>query len=206
MDGVAEPAADHRCNLVAREREQSRVDVEDLALAAQTVDRERRLVPRSENQMKLGRRLSDEALEQEGGSSAGAELVHVVEDEHLVALRFFLQRLSEYGGKRFGPGAVLASVNASSPTSSSRASARPRAKEVRQRSAPSTRYQDQPRSIATERHSVDFPNPGPATIDVSRRRFRFLEQAFERGPAHVRGREPRRDELDAWSLQKLLGG
>ena len=97
-------------------------------------------------------------------------------------------------------------VNASSATSSSSASARPRANEVTEWSPPSTRYQCQPRSVATDAASVDLPNPGPATIDVSRRRFGFVEQAFERRPADVRGRETRRDELDAWSLQKPLGG
>ena len=68
------------------------------------------------------------------------------------------------------------------------------------------------------------PIPRPATLDRDGRRerrlaepgagddrrqpasVRLLEQAFERGPAYVRGRQARRDELDAWSLQKALGG
>ena len=36
-------------------------------------------------------------------------------------------------------------------------------------SAPSARYQDQPRPIATEAANVDLPNPAPATINVRRR-------------------------------------
>ena len=45
VDWVSELVADDARNLVAREREHRRVDVEHLALAAQAVDRERRLVP-----------------------------------------------------------------------------------------------------------------------------------------------------------------
>ena len=109
--------------------------------------------------MKLGRCLPDEAFQQSSGCSAGAELVHVVEDEHLIALSFFLERLVGPAASGCSHGVLGLPGERLVLDVELEASARPRANEVTERSPPSTRYQCQPRSVATDAASVDLPKP-----------------------------------------------
>ena len=205
VDRAAELGADDPAGLVGGEGEHRRVDVEHLALPAEAVDRERRLVPGGEDQMELGRRLPDEALEQRR-RSAGAELVHVVEHEHLVACRLLLEPLSQDGRKRSRARAVLASgerIFADLELEGVGQPARERGKRpvaaVHQIPAPAALGRDR-------RNECRLAESGARDDRRQPPSFRFVEQAFERGPADVRGRETRRRELDAWSLQKPLGG
>ena len=200
VDGVAELGADDAAGLLSREGEHRRVDVEHLALTTQSIDQERGVVSRSEDEMELRRRLPDEAFEQQSRRSAGAELVHVVEDEHLIALRFFLERLGQDGCERFGPRAVLASgerlvldLELEGVREAARECGDGAVAAIDQVPAPTALGRDRRR----ERRLAE---PGPGDDRRQPASFRFFEQAFQRGPAYVRGREARRDELDAWSL------
>ena len=136
----------------------------------------------------------------------GAELVHVVEHEHLVACGLLLERLRQDGRERFGARAVLASGERVLPDVELEGIG----ESARERGDGAVAAVDEvpaPAALGRDRRNERRLAESGARDD--RRQppsFRFVEQAFERGPADVRGRETRRRELDAWSLQKPLGG
>ncbi len=121
----------------------------------------------------------------------------VVEDQDDVLVELLVEGLSQGISERFGGPRPRTALSSNSRCS---ASPSPCAKDGGELSPPSARYQDQARSIATEAASVDLPKPGTCNDQRQTALLRFLEQALERWAADVRGRQPRRDELDARSL------
>ena len=77
----AERGRQQLAGLLHAERKQAAVDLQHLAAATQSLDRERRLGPRRQHQVEAGRRVPGQPLDQPSGRPAGGQLVDVVEDQ-----------------------------------------------------------------------------------------------------------------------------
>ena len=86
------------------EREGRPAEVDDLALAAKPLDRERHLGPRRDDDVQVRRRDADQRLDEPQRAGRTGEDVEVVEDEHQVARERDLERIGHEGrgGRRLG--------------------------------------------------------------------------------------------------------
>jgi hypothetical protein len=100
--GGPEPGAQQRLDLGDREGEVGGAELEHLPLAAQAVDRERRLRARGQDEVEHRRCLPAEALDQSRRPCGRRDLVHVVEHEDQVMGEVLGQRRAEQAAERLG--------------------------------------------------------------------------------------------------------
>ena len=81
-----------------REREGGAAEVRDLALRAQPLDAERRVVARHQEQVEAGRREADQRLHEPPRAGGAVDLVTVVEDQQEVVLEDVLHRVGDQRG------------------------------------------------------------------------------------------------------------
>ena len=104
---AVELGLEHRAHLVGVEGEVGAAELEDLALTAQAVDRERRLGARGEHDVQGLGRLAAERLDRAHRGAAGRQRVEVVEDERQRPAQALLQRLGQRGGEGVGARALV---------------------------------------------------------------------------------------------------
>jgi hypothetical protein len=93
-----------RSDLIDAEREGLIVDLEELALTAQPIDREGGRPASGEHDVQVGRRQPDERLDELDRRRCVGDLVKVVEDHHGVLTRVLGQDIGDHRGA--GPGAL----------------------------------------------------------------------------------------------------
>ena len=96
---------DERLDLVGRERERGAADVRDLALGAQALDPERRVVARDEEHVEVVRGEPDERLDEPPRAGRAVDLVGVVEHEQQLVVAGVLERVRDE--RRGGLAALL---------------------------------------------------------------------------------------------------
>ena len=104
---AVELGLEHRTHLVGVEGEVGAAELEDLALPAQPVDRERGLGARHEHDVQRLRRLPAERLDRAHRGAAGRQRVEVVEDQRERPAQTFLQRLRQRRGEGVGAGGLV---------------------------------------------------------------------------------------------------
>ena len=108
MDGVGDLAAlvqqgaAQRLDLLWREGEIGRVELEHLPLRTEPVDTEVERLAGEQHETQPRRALSAEALHQPQGRRRRGQLLCVVEDQHEVVVERGLERVAQQGGERLG--------------------------------------------------------------------------------------------------------
>jgi hypothetical protein len=103
----AERGGQQLAGLLHAERKQAAIDLQHLAAATQSLDRERRLGPRRQHQVEPGRRVPGQPLDQPSGRPAGRQLLDVIEDQNQIAAQLKLQRLTEHSREAVGRSQLL---------------------------------------------------------------------------------------------------
>jgi hypothetical protein len=197
---AVELGLEHRAHLLGVEGEVGAPELEDLALSAQAIDRERGLGPRGEHEVQRRGRLAAERLDRAHRRAVGRQRVEVVEDQCERPPQALLQRLRQRRREGVGAGALVgARVGAARGAGRCRqvhgqvgnAQAQrvdEAATERRERASSPKRVPGHVVALEPAARSVDLPKPAPA-MTVVRRRCSLLGAPLQLGARERRRRD-----------------